>query len=48
MLSRRRACRRFRRYDMHDLAPTMREVVNELRPLLPALYAKGCANTEIH
>lgn len=29
-------------YDMHDLAPKMRDVVNQLRPLLPAAYAEGC------
>ena len=29
-------------YDMHDLAPTKRDIVNELRPLLPAVYAQGC------
>jgi hypothetical protein len=28
--------------DMHDLAPKMRDIVNQLRPLLPASYASGC------
>ena len=32
-------------YDMHDLAPTNRAIVNELRPLLPAVYAQGCEST---
>lgn len=29
-------------YDMHDLAPTHRDIVGQLRPLLPPLYADGC------
>ena len=32
-------------YNMHDLAPTNRAIVNELRPLLPAVYAQGCEST---
>ena len=32
-------------YDMHDLAPTKRDIVNELRPLLPGVYAQGCEST---
>ena len=30
------------RYDMHDLAPTHRDVVERMRKLLPADYAAGC------
>lgn len=30
-------------YDMHDLSPTNREIVNQMRPLLPPDYAAGCA-----
>lgn len=29
-------------YDMHDLAPTKRDIVDQLRPLLPPAYAVGC------
>ena len=28
--------------DTHDLAPEKGEIVNQLRPLLPASYANGC------
>ena len=30
-------------YDMHDLAPSNRVVVDQMRPLLPPDYAAGCA-----
>ena len=30
-------------YDMADLAPSNRAVVDKLRPLLPLAYAAGCA-----
>jgi hypothetical protein len=29
-------------YDMHDLAPTERAVVEQMRPLLPPAFAVGC------
>jgi|TARA_B110000211_G_C13666922_1_gene372782 hypothetical protein len=29
-------------YDMHDLAPTRRDVVKKLRALLPPTYAAAC------
>eukprot|EP01045_Picozoa_sp_COSAG04_P010662 COSAG04_NODE_658_length_11475_cov_3.480837_7_plen_33_part_00 len=28
---------------MHDLAPANRDIVEKMRPLLPPLYAQGCA-----
>jgi arylsulfatase A-like enzyme len=30
-------------YDMHDLAPTSRDIVAKMRPLLPLEYANGCS-----
>ena len=30
-------------YDMHDLAPAQRDIVEQMRPKLPKLYADGCA-----
>ena len=30
-------------YDMHDLAPVTRDIVDQMRPLLPPTYAEGCA-----
>ena len=30
-------------FDMHDLAPTKRDVVGRMRQLLPPAYAEGCA-----
>jgi arylsulfatase A-like enzyme len=30
-------------YDMKDLAPTHRDVVEKMRPMLPEAYAHGCA-----
>lgn len=29
--------------DMHDLAPSNRDIVERMRPLLPTAYAQGCA-----
>lgn len=34
-------------YDMHDLAPSKRDVVKKMRALLPLAYAAGCAALEL-